>query len=253
MSIKVYLHISSKGAKTSALLDSGATENFINHQYAQQLWLPIKRLAILQKVFNVDRTTNQKGDIIFYSDLEVQTGEKHVIMRFFLTELGPQCMILGYPWFVAMQPKINWAKGWIDYAQLPIIIKTKNAHKSTFVSRLHTMVHGWRQRARIQSAGTPKPEGNHLSQEYQRHQKVFSEQKAQQFPKKQPWDHTIDLKPDAPNSLPEKVYSLTQPEQMALKEFLKKQLEKGYIRLSKSPYAAPFFFIKKKSGELRPI
>jgi hypothetical protein len=37
---------------------------------------------------------------------------------------------------------------------------------------------------------------------------------------------------------------------MALKDFLKKQLEKGYIQPSKSPYAAPFFFIKKKSGEL---
>ena len=63
-------------------------------------------------------------------------------MRFFLIELGPQRMILGYPWFAAMQLKIDWAKGWIDYAQLPIVIKTKNAHKSTFVSQLQAMVHG---------------------------------------------------------------------------------------------------------------
>jgi len=99
--------MSSKRAKTSALLDSGATENFISHQYAQQLQLPVKRLAIPRKVFNVDGTTNQKGDIVFYLDLEVQTGEKHVNMQFFLTELGPQHMILGYPWFTAMQPKID--------------------------------------------------------------------------------------------------------------------------------------------------
>jgi hypothetical protein len=82
---------------------------------------------------------------------------------------------------------------------------------------------------------------------------VFSEQKAQQFPKKRFWDHAIDLKPNAPSSLPGKVYFLIQPKQMALKEFLKKQLEKGYIRPSKSPYAAPFFFIKKKSRELQPV
>jgi len=55
----------------------------------------------------MDSTTNQKGDIIFYSDLEVQTGEKHINLQFFLMELGPQHMILGYPWFAAMQPKIN--------------------------------------------------------------------------------------------------------------------------------------------------
>ncbi len=30
-------------------------------------------------------------------------------------------------------------------------------------------------------------------------------------------------------------------------------MKKGYIRPSKSPYASSFFFIKKKSGELRPV
>jgi len=201
----------------------------------------------------VDGTTNQKGNITFYLDLEVRIGEKRTNMRFFLTELGPQQMILGYPWFAAMQPKIDWAKGWIDYTQLPIVIKTPNAHKSTFVSRLKTMIHGKRRQATIKKAEILKSEKNQLPEEYQRHQKVFSEQKAQRFPKKRSWDHAIDLKTNAPSSLPGKVYSLTQPEQVALKEFLKKQLEKGYIQPFKSPYAAPYFFTKKKSGELRPV
>ena len=48
-------------------------------------------------------------------------------MRFFLTNLGPQKMILGYLWFAAVQPKIDWARGWIDYTQLPIVIKTPDA------------------------------------------------------------------------------------------------------------------------------
>ncbi len=39
----------------------------------------------------------------------------------------------------------------------------------------------------------------------------------------------------------------------ALTEFLNEQLQKGYIRPSKSPYASPFFFIKKKDGKLRPV
>ena len=99
---------------------------------------------------------------------------------------------------------------------------------------------------------TPKAEKNHLPKEYQQYQKVFSKQEAQWFPKKRFWDHAIDLKPNAPNSMPGKVYSLMQPEQVALKEFLKKQLEKGYIRPSKSPYTAPFF-IKKKSRELQLV
>ena len=89
--------------------------------------------------------------------------------------------------------------------------------------------------------------------QYQKHVKVFSEQRAQRFPEPHIWDHAIDLKPGAPSTLPGKVYSLTQSEQQALQEFVKEHLAKGYIRPSKSPYAAPFFFIKKKDGKLRPV
>ena len=50
--------------------------------------------------------------------------------------------------------------------------------------------------------------------------------------------------------LPGKIYALTQDKQKALQEFIKKHVQKGYIRPSKSPYAAPFFFIKKKDRRL---
>ena len=73
------------------------------------------------------------------------------------------------------------------------------------------------------------------------------------LPRIRPWDHAIELKKDAPSTLPGKIYSLTQSEQKALQEFIKEHLQKGYIRPSKSPYAAPFFFIKKKDGKLRPV
>ena len=42
-------------------------------------------------------------------------------------------------------------------------------------------------------------------------------------------------------------------EDEALKKFIKEQMEKGYIRKSKSPYASAFFFIKKKDRKLQPI
>ena len=71
-----------------------------------------------------------------YTDLEVQTGEQRKLMRFFLTELGPQQIILGYPWFAAMQPNIDWVKGWMDYSQLPVVLRTTNAHLAKFGSRI---------------------------------------------------------------------------------------------------------------------
>jgi hypothetical protein len=50
-----------------------------------------------------------------------------------------------------------------------------------------------------------------------------------------------------------KVYPLPEGQQAMLDKFLEEHLAKGYIRQSNSPYASPFFFVKKKDGKLRPI
>ena len=88
---------------------------------------------------------------------------------------------------------------------------------------------------------------------YHEHTKVFSEEAVHQFPESCDWDHAIDLKPGALNMMDCKVYPLCLTEDIALQKFIAENLEKGYIRQSKSPYAFPFFFIKKKNGDLRPV
>ena len=85
---------------------------------------------------------------------------------------------------------------------------------------------------------------------YQQFAKVFNEEASHRLPKHQPWDHTINLKPNAPSSLNCKVYPLTAQEKVALRKWLDEELKKGYITKSKSPYTSPFFFIKKKDGKL---
>jgi len=47
-----------------------------------------------------------------------------------------------------------------------------------------------------------------------------------------------------------KVYPLSSVEQKELDSFLEENLCTGRIRSSKSPMAAPVFFIKKKDGSL---
>ena len=63
------------------------------------------------------------------------------------------------------------------------------------------------------------------------------------------WDHVIKLIPGAePKS--SKVYPLSPLEQAELDAFLEENLCTRRIRPSKSPMAAPMFFIKKKDGSL---
>ena len=90
-----------------------------------------------------------------------------------------------------------------------------------------------------------------VPKEYHEFLDVFSEEKAVRFPESKPWDHKIDMKEGfEPKSF--KNYNLTLEEQIELDKFLKENLDKGYIRLSQSPMASPFFFVKKKDGKLRP-
>ena len=92
-----------------------------------------------------------------------------------------------------------------------------------------------------------------IPEEYRRHDKVFLETEAQCFPPLWEDNHTIKLKADAPSILDCKIYPLNLTEIDALAKCIKEHLDKNYIWLSKSPYAAPFFFIKKKDGTLHPV
>ena len=50
-----------------------------------------------------------------------------------------------------------------------------------------------------------------------------------------------------------KLYPLTEYEDEKLYDVLQEHLKRGTIRVSKSPQASLFFFVKKKEGSLRPI
>jgi len=78
---------------------------------------------------------------------------------------------------------------------------------------------------------------------------VFAKEDFDILPEHRQWDHAIELIPGSePKSL--KVYPLSPVEQKELDSFLEENLHTGRICPSKSPMAAPVFFIKKKDGSL---
>ena len=83
--------------------------------------------------------------------------------------------------------------------------------------------------------------------QYHEYLSIFDAKKADRFPSSRPWDHAIDVKPDyQPKDC--KIYPLAPKEEKALGEWVKENLEKGYISDSQSPQASPFFFVGKKDG-----
>jgi hypothetical protein len=76
MTVHFYTHSIVKRAKGVALVNSGATENFMNLGYTKWLRLPIKKLAFKQNLYNMDGTENKSGKLKYYTDLEVQMGAR---------------------------------------------------------------------------------------------------------------------------------------------------------------------------------
>ena len=72
------------------------------------------------------------------------------------------------------------------------------------------------------------------------------------MPTRKLWDHAIDVKE---GFVPRKgkVYPLSREEREEVREFVKEQLRKGYIRPSKSPQTALVFFVGKKDGKKRMV
>ena len=283
MRIPVSFRTAYARANKQILVDSGATDNFIYPRLIQQLGLGTQHLPGERKIWNIDGTANKAGMILEFVDLRVQTQGRTEQMRFLIMDLGTEDLILGYPWLAVFEHKFQWRDASIDVEYLPIIIQSLNWEKicqqiqdpinptsESQISRIEAiplsdddkdqivldLSHECKIKTSIVSQlaqevqqYTKKVE---IPKEYKRHWRVFSEE-AHQFPPSRPWDHAIKLKEGVPKAIDCKVYPTTLTEDEALSKFIQEQLEKGYISKSKSPYASPFFFIKKKDGKLHPV
>ncbi|KAG6325933.1 hypothetical protein ID866_13156, partial [Astraeus odoratus] len=79
----------------SALLDSGATDCFVDKKWAQERRLRLLPLPKKVPVLNVDGTTNCAG----------KHAEK---LWCYATNLGKTPMILGHMWLKTHNPEIDW-------------------------------------------------------------------------------------------------------------------------------------------------
>jgi len=91
-----------------------------------------------------------------------------------------------------------------------------------------------------------------VPEKFHRWIKVFGKKQSERMPTRKLWDYVIDVKE---GFVPRKgkVYSLSREEREEVRKFVKEQLRKKYIWLSKSPQMALVFFVGKKDGKKRMV
>jgi hypothetical protein len=145
-------------------------------------------------------------------------GKNKREMDFFITNLGQDRIVLGYPFLRFFNPTINWEKGNLDHTSLieitPSLLlkhcrKVWKTDRDLCFLRKASFAQQWtaaanQQKEKLQEADIPTV--------YQKHWRVFSEEGAKRLPPHRKEDMTIELKENAPTQLDCKVYPLTKRE-----------------------------------------
>ncbi|CAG8777446.1 5533_t:CDS:2 [Cetraspora pellucida] len=161
----------------------------------------------------LDYTLAHKHDLpISKKSTPLSVKDHYEEITFNLIQTSHHQAILGLPWLTHHNPNINWHEPSVK---------------------------------RDPGTGTLA-----LPIKYSDFSDVFDEKEANRLPKHRLYNCAIDLVPGK-QPLWAPIYELSELELGTLKKYIEENLDKGYIRHSKSPVRAPILFVKKKNGLLR--
>ena len=271
ITIPFTLYTNSSTAAEQALLDSGATESFFDYRMAKRLGLGRQALERPRPVLNVDGTPSGKGALTHFCDLLVRKDGREAHHRFYITDLGGDRAIFGFPWLREWNPDINWKEGLVRGG--PVTLKTHSvpewarigllkyqglriAHEYDLTNEEEvyvqinraTIAQQWAEKSHKQR----KPE--EIPVEYAEYQDVFAEENAKQLPPTRgEYDHQIKFKEGAPDTIRCKVYPMNRTETEFTRKWIQENLAAGKIQESQSEIVSPSFLIKKKNGTFRMV
>ncbi len=259
---------------TQGLLDSGCTSSAINQSFVEKHQLDTRKVLIPIPVYNANGIHNTGGDITEFVELRMMIGGHAERINLAITNLGTKDIYLGHDWLKRHNPSVNWKTQLIIFGhcqwagnQFDLPNADPNDRWDEELEDRDTIlavhmeeelvihaIHHANKLAAAANADKPKKTFKEMvPAHYHSFCDLFSKGNFDKLPEQKPWDYAIELVPNSKSMLDCKVYPLNQNEQEQLDKFLDKNLESGCIHPSKSPFASPFFFIKKKDSTLCPV
>jgi len=97
-----------KEQNTTALVDSRASENFIDRAYAKANIIPMQQKATPRRVLTVDGSEVTGGPVTHNAQiyLTINHGEEDIHLH--CITIGNALIILGLPWLKLHNPSIGW-------------------------------------------------------------------------------------------------------------------------------------------------
>ncbi|APA15655.1 hypothetical protein sscle_15g104250 [Sclerotinia sclerotiorum 1980 UF-70] len=274
---QIYWVAKIKGQIIRAMIDSGATGNFIAPKTAKYLGVQLQTKQTPYQLQLVDGQLAGLDGKISQETRSVQMiiDQHKEIIQFDVVPLGNQSIILGMPWLKAHNLQIDWLwetvtfpnksdqRDTLEPARLNIRGGELKANSTTNVGR---PVQGLpltakegeppvqmknKQKKLLKTTPVEKQDETPIPVQYQKYKKLFEERKGHEaLPEHKPWDHEIVLEegkmpPFGP------IYPISASDLRTLRNYIGDALEKGWIRESTSQTASPVLFVPKKDSTRR--
>lgn len=228
--VPVSLRVANFWVDTFAMIDSGATRNFVDKSWTTSHSLQ----TVLKKQFEPIYAINNSrvsGGSHHTEAYTLSVGPVAHQWTFEVADIAHYPLILGQPWLRKANPAIDWVNQKLTWPTGELL--------STRILFRHEAP------TEIALAGTaPIPDA------YLSFSDLFTKSNADILPKHTEWDHEIPLEPGSkPPFGP--VFGMSPTELDTLKEYIDDMLKRGFIRKSESPAGSPVIFVKKKDGTLR--
>jgi hypothetical protein len=103
--------MSEQRATRNTLLNSRATESFLHPRIVDKLHLLTHKLDWPWKVWNIDGTDNRLGEVMKEVWMRIHHEDHDETHRLLIADIREDDIILGYPFFEAANPLIDWPMG----------------------------------------------------------------------------------------------------------------------------------------------
>jgi len=258
-----------KEQATTALVDSGASENFIDRAYAEASGIPMQQKTTPRRVLTVDGSEVAGGPVTHDAQIHLTINHHEEDIRLHCIAIGNAPIILGLPWLKLHDPVIGWKNHTVKFHSdhcaercLPSSPRANTVPEEKATEQYYRKTpEEWEIGEtdpweicqtiidKIKETEKTRPQQT-IPTEYHEFLPVFTETEPTMPPPHRIQDHHIPLE-EGKTPPYEPLRPLNDEKMKALKEYLDINEKRGWIKASTSPAGAPIHSVKKKDGGLR--
>ena len=105
---KVILNGKYENVSINAMIDSGATENFINKRICDKHQITTKVAERPREIYLADGNLSGMGPITHLAEVPMEIGGHKELATLQVANLENHEIILGMPWLKGHNPRIDW-------------------------------------------------------------------------------------------------------------------------------------------------